>query len=247
MRVVMFAVHMPDQCGAFFHDVVAAKHLIAHGHQVMFVFMKRVSTRGLTGVYRGIPYKYYMMAESDLQSADVWTTPHYPIVMSVRKLNERFQKPIVITAHFAENIEGLNPYQQSGKWAEALFYVSHYMKRTVEERIQLSPTIRRTDVLYPIVKEHEIALPDTREPGTYITLVNGNLLKGVDVFLRVADRMKEHAFLGIRAYYRHVQVHNTQNVTWENYSDDIRPVLAKTRILMVPVSTYIVQPNIAVV
>jgi len=237
MRIVMFAVHMPDQCGAFFHDVIAAKHLIAHGHQVMFVFMKRVSTQGLTGYYRGIPYKYYMMAEGDLQSSDVWTTPHYPIVPNVRKLNERFQKPLVITAHFAENIESLKPYQQGGKWAEAVFYVSNHMKRTIESRIQLSPTIRRSEVLYPIVKEQDIALPDTREPGTYITLVNGNLLKGVDVFLRVADRMKEHSFMGVRAYYRHVQVHNTENVKWENYSDDVRPILAKTRILMVPSMT----------
>lgn len=230
----MFAVHMPDRCGAFFHDVVAAKTLMSHGHTVTFVFMKRVSAQGLIGQYRGIPYKYYMMAESELQASDIWTTPHYPIVPNVRKLNERFQKPLVITAHFGENLDSLTTYQQSGKWSEALFYVSHYMKDSVEQRISLSPTIRRKDVLYPIVQLSDFALPDVREQGTHITIINGNLLKGVDVFLKVADRMKDHQFLGVRPYYRHVHVHNTPNVTWQDYSDDVRTALVKTRILMVP-------------
>ncbi len=230
----MFTLHMPDRCGAFFHDVVAAKTLMSHGHTVTFVFTKRIPTASVSGYYRGIPYKYFMTAESELQASDIWTMPHYPVLGSVRKLNERFQKPLVITAHFAENINVLTPYQQNGKWGEALLYVSNYMKQSVESRITLSPTIRRTDVMYPIVQLSDFALPDTRQPGSYITLINGNFLKGVDVFLKVADSMKDHAFLGVRAYYRPIPVHNTDNVTWQDYSEDVRPILEKTRILMVP-------------
>lgn len=230
----MFTVCMPDRCGAFFHDVVAAKTLMSHGHTVTFVFTRRAPAGGMTGQYRGVPFKYYMMAESELQASDIWTTPHYPILGTVRKLNERFQKPLVVTAHFAENINLLESYQQNGKWGEALLYVSKHMKKTIESRISISPTFRRTDVLYPIVQLSDFALPDERQPGTHITLINGNFLKGVDVFLKVADRLKEHSFLGIRAYYRPIPVHNTTNVTWQDYTEDVRSVLVKTRILLVP-------------
>lgn len=234
MRIVMFTVYMPDRCGAFFHDVVAAKYFMSRGHQVTFVFLRRTPQQPLIGQYRGIPFKYYMRAETELLNSNVWTTPHYPILGTVRKLNERFQKPLVITAHFAENIPVLNSYVQTGKWAEALLYVSHYMKNHVESNMQLNQTIRRTDVLYPVVVEGDVKLPEERQLGTYITLINGNMLKGVDVFLRVADKMKDKAFLGVRPYYRPVPVHDTLNVTWENYNDDVKSILVKTRILMVP-------------
>lgn len=230
----MFSVYMPDRCGAFFHDVAAARFFQSRGHRVLFVFLRRTPGSTLTGVYRGVPYKYYMNAESDLLQSDVWTTPHYPIVGTVRKLNERFQKPLVITCHFAENVDCLEPYTQVGRWAEALVYVSNVMKERVEAHTQMAACIRRRDVLYPVMLEPEVRLPEGTPRGEFITLINGNMLKGVDVFLRVADKMKTHRFLGVRPYYRPVAVHPTDNVTWDPYNDDVRVTLAKTRILMVP-------------
>jgi glycosyltransferase involved in cell wall biosynthesis len=230
----MFSVYMPDRCGAFFHDVASARFFRSRGHQVLFVFLRRTPGSPLSGVYRGVPYKYYMNAEADLMQSDVWTTPHYPILGTVRKLNERFQKPLVITCHFAENVDGLEPYTQSGRWAEAVLYVSNTMKERVEAHTSLAACIRRRDVLYPVMLEHEIRLPEGTPRGQFITLINGNMLKGVDVFLRVADRLKTHMFLGVRPYYRPVQVHDTDNVHWDPYNDDVRVTLSKTRILMVP-------------
>jgi hypothetical protein len=237
MRIVMFTVYMPDRCGAFFHDVVAAKYFMSRGHQVTFVFLRRTPQQALQGQYRGIPYKYYMRAEGELMNANVWTSPHYPILGTVRKLNERFQKPIVITVHFAENIPVLTDYTPSGKWAEAVLYVSKHMKNHVETNMSLGSTIRRTDVLYPVITENDIKLPETRETGSYVTIINGNMLKGVDVFLRVADKMKDTQFLGVRPYYRPVAVHDTPNVKWENYSDDVKGILIQTRVLLVPSMT----------
>jgi hypothetical protein len=225
---------MPDRCGAFFHDVASARFFQSRGHRVLFVFLRRIPGSPLAGTYRGVPYKYYMNAEADLLQSDVWTTPHYPILGTVRKLNERFQKPLVITAHFAENVDGLESYTQSGRWAEAVIYVSNTMKERIEAHTALAQCIRRREVLYPVMLEGEVRLPEGTPKGNCITLINGNLLKGVDVFLRVADKMKSHLFLGVRAYYRPISVHDTDNVKWDPYNDDVRITLAKTRILMVP-------------
>lgn len=228
-------MHMPDRCGAFFHDYYAAKYLLKRGHTVHFVFIHKAPRGEIIGNYRGIPFAYYMKAEDILKNADIFTSPHYPIVPTVRKLNERFQKPLVITVHFADVMRSLHPYDQSGSWAEAAFFVSHYMKEYAEKVVPvMASSIKRKNILYPIMLESDIKLPDDREEGKNITLVNGNMLKGVDVFLKIANEMKDHKFLGIRAYYSNTQVHNTDNVTWENYSDDIRTTLMKTRVLLVP-------------
>ena len=223
-------MHMPDRCGAFFHDVSAAKGLISKGHSVSFVYTERSTGVPVNGTYRGIGFKHYSVAESELSAADVWTTPHYPIAVKVRKLNERFQKPLIITAHFGEE---LSIFERPGPTAEAALYVSKFMKNYADANLHNASSIKQSAVIYPIILKNDVTLPEDREPGTYVTLVNGNMLKGVDIFLRIADRMKDTKFLGIRPYYRHVNVHDTDNVTWESYTDDVRTVLAKTRVLIV--------------
>lgn len=200
----------------------------------MFITIRRNPRQPLSGTYQGIPYKHYSIAEGDMRTSEIWTSPHYPIVPLVRRLNEKFQKPLVMTAHFGEHLETFLPYVQSGKWAEGALAVSHHIKRNIEQVNKNQAPIRRIDTLYPIVFEHEVTIPDQRPTGTYVTLINGNLIKGVDVFLRVANEMKDTQFMGIRPYYRPIQVYNTDNVTWENYNDDIRPILMKTRVMMVP-------------
>lgn len=231
----MFSMGMPDRCGAFFHDVAAARLFIRKGHSVSMVYTVRSQGNALVGSYRDIPYKHYSYAEKELQAADVYTSPHYPIMAIVRKLNERYQKPLVITTHFAGQMMSLNPYEQTGKWAEAVMFVSNMMKQVVESTIPvMASSIKRTGVQYPIMIRQEVELHEEREKGEYITLVNGNMLKGVDVFLRIANDMPDYKFKGVRAYYSKTEVHNTQNVSWEDYTDDIRGILTKTRILLVP-------------
>lgn len=237
MKVIIFCNVLPDICGAFFHDVTAGQFLRSKGHTVTFIMIGRVPRQALSGIYQGLPYKHFSIADTELRASDIWTSPHHPIIPVVRRLNEKFQKPLVITAHFGEALHVFNPYSQNGKWAEGILTISNHIKQYLESRAPLQSPFRRIDVMYPIVVEREIALPDQRPEGTHVTLINGNLLKGVDIFLRVADSMKDTQFLGIRPYYKPVPVHNTSNVTWEKYSEDIRPILMKTRVLMIPSMT----------
>lgn len=234
MKVIIFCNVIPDICGAFFHDISAGQYLKSRGHSVTLITVRRVPQQPLIGVFQNLPYKHYSVAETDLRASDIWTAPHHPVIPFVRRLNEKFQRPLVYTVHFGELLKVLEPYAQSGKWAEGALFISRHIKQYVESRITMQPPLRRMDVLYPIVFEHEISLPEQREPGTMVTLVNGNMIKGVDVFLRIANQMKDTRFLGVRPYYRPVPVHDTSNVTWINYAEDIRPILMKTRVMLVP-------------
>jgi glycosyltransferase involved in cell wall biosynthesis len=71
--------------------------------------------------------------------------------------------------------------------------------------------------------------------GDCITLVNANQNKGVHVFLDLAKRMPDRKFLGVLPYYGELQIPPSPgNVEWVPFTDDIRDVLKRTRILLVP-------------
>jgi glycosyltransferase involved in cell wall biosynthesis len=71
--------------------------------------------------------------------------------------------------------------------------------------------------------------------GDRITLINANVNKGVQQFVALARAMPDHKFLGILPYYGERQVPPTpDNVEWVPFQDDIRTILKRTRLLLVP-------------
>jgi glycosyltransferase involved in cell wall biosynthesis len=74
--------------------------------------------------------------------------------------------------------------------------------------------------------------------GDCITLINANLNKGLVQFLDLAKRMPERKFLGVLAYYGELgRPISPPNVEWVPFDDDIRNILKRTRILLMP-STF---------
>lgn len=236
MKVVFFAQQMPDPCGAYFHDIAIAKELQRRGHGVHFVTIKRAS-QPIRGVYRGIPWTFYTNAENELKGASVWSSPHYPFLKFVRKLNERFEKPLVVTMHFGENLESIVPYAREGKWAEFLWIVSRHLTEATRARITISPTFKTVETTRPIMLENEIKMHErgTFPTGEYITLINANLMKGLGLFIECAVKFPHRKFLGVRPYYNGVKVpENIPNIKWIDIQDDVRNILKDTRILLVP-------------
>lgn len=236
MKVVFFAQVMPDPCGAFFHDIAVAKELQRRGHTVSFVTTMR-TTSGIRGTYRGLSWVYYTNAENEMNSAGVWSTPHFPIIKIVRRLNERFQKPLVTTMHFGENTEGVIPYARAGQWTDILWIVSNHIRNHVVNTVPLSPTIKIVESVRPLMIENEIKFNERGAvpTGDCITLINANMLKGLPLFLELARRFPNRKFLGVRPYYSKVKVpENIPNIEWINIQDDIRVVLQRTRILLAP-------------
>jgi glycosyltransferase involved in cell wall biosynthesis len=231
MRVVFFAQQMPDPCGAFFHDIVLARALRAKGHTVTFVTMKSMPRRG---EYRGIPFVNYMVAGNELEKADIWNSPHYPFLSTVRKLNEKFEKPLVIVMHYGEDRKNIETCTRTGQWAEFLWVVSKHIR---EKITKMASSIVDTYVVRPtfIESETRFRLAPERSEGECITLINANLLKGLGVFVDLAKRFPERKFLGVKPYYNIVQVPtDIPNIEWIDFQDDIRVVLKRTRVLIVP-------------
>jgi len=236
MKVVFFAQIMPDPCGAFFHDVAIAKELQRRGHTISFVTINR--GRGpIRGVYRGLSWVYYTNAENELNGASVWSTPHFPMMNIVRRLNERFQKPLVVTMHFGEDVSTVGPYARVGKWTDILWIISNHIRNHVVNTVPLSPTFRIVEAIRPAMIENEIKFNErgTAPTGDCITLINANLLKGVPMFLELANRFPDRKFLGVRPYYNRISVpENIPNIEWIDVQDDIRTIMQRTRILLVP-------------
>jgi len=235
MKVVFFAQYMPDPCGAFFHDIALAKVLQSLGHSVHFVTIKR-GNGPISGTYRGIHWTYFTNAERELFGAGVWSTPHYPFLPTVRKLNGQFRKPLIITMHFGENLEYINsPVKYD--WAEFIWVISKHITAHVRPLIRNPSFFNTIDTIRPIMLEHEVKMHnrDTLPAGECITMINANVLKGLPLFLELAKKYPARKFLAVRPYYNVIKVpENIPNIEWMNLQDDIRTVLAKTRILIAP-------------
>jgi glycosyltransferase involved in cell wall biosynthesis len=66
-------------------------------------------------------------------------------------------------------------------------------------------------------------------------MINANALKGLGLFLELAKKHPRRKFLAVRPYYNVIRVpENIPNIEWMDIQDDIRVVLAKTRILVTP-------------
>jgi hypothetical protein len=233
MKIVFFANFMPDPCGAFFHDIAIAKELQRRGHGVTFVVVSKPKAER-QGVYRGIPWKHYTIAGNEMNGSNMFSCPHFPFLGFVRKLNERFQKPMLVTMHFGEDTTQM--LQPRGKWAEILWIVSDHITRHITSTLQL-PSFKSVESTRPLMLENEIKfnIRGVLPPGDCITLVNANILKGLPIFIALAQKFPERKFLGIRPYYNKINVpENIKNIEWMDIQDDVRNILVRTRIMLVP-------------
>jgi Glycosyl transferases group 1 len=235
MKVVFFANRMPDLCGAFLHDIDLATELQKRGHGVMFATLERPKEGYSGGVYRGFRFMHFSAATTYLDASEIWICPHAPVLPFVRKINSRGMfRPIVSTCHFdnAYNAISLNA---SNNWNEMLFYINNRMESGFRKNVTPWPSsIVKTDVTRPIMREENVRM-DEPPTGECITLVNANLNKGVVQFIELAKRMPERKFLAVMPYYG--ELHPPQfpaNVETIPFQDDVRVVLKKTRILLLP-------------
>jgi len=233
MKIVFFANKMPDPCGAFFHDYWLARALQAKGHSIIFVTVASKFPR--KGVYRGVPFVYYENAGGDLYASNLWSSPHFPFLHTVRKLNEQYEKPLVVTMHFGEDRSSILTCPRSGVWGEFLWFVSKHISDKVLEN-PIAPSFKETHIVRPVLISSELRLfsKPQRPTGECITLINANLLKGLAIFVALAQRFPTRKFLGVLPYYNKINVPNLPNIEWMPIQDDIRVVLEKTKVLVVP-------------
>lgn len=235
MKVLVFANKMPDLCGAFLHDIDLATELQKRGHQIVLLTI-RIPGEGYNGGhYRGFRFLHYTAASSFLDTSDVWICPHAPILPEVRKINSRgYNRPIVATCHYDGNYNMIRGNGGTG-WAEMLLFINGIMEVNYRKNIvPWPPQIRTTAAIRPLMHRSKIEITEPFQ-GDAITLVNANQNKGVHQFLEMAKRMPERRFLGVIPYYGELRLPPSPgNVEWVPFNDDIRTILKRTRILLVP-------------
>lgn len=228
---------MPDLCGAFLHDVDLALELLKRGHQVMFLTIYKPDEGYSGGTWQGFRFMHYSAATSFLDSSDLWITPHSPILPDVRKLNRRgYNRPIVATCHFDGNYTAITGNSlPRADWQEMLFFINRVMEPQYRKNIVPWPAqITRTEVVRPLLHREKV-LFNNDGSGDCITLINANVNKGVHQFLALARAMPDRKFLGILPYYGEREIPSSPgNVEWIPFQDDIRVILKRTRILLVP-------------
>jgi len=236
MKVLIFCNRMPDLCGAFLHDIDLGLELQKRGHQVTFMVVKVPKEGYYGGTYRGFRFLHYTAATNYLESSDIWICPHSPIFPEVRKINSRgYDRPIVATCHFDGNYTAITGNFVPNKWAEMLLFINRTMEPNYRKNIHPWPsTIVRTEVIRPIMHQDKITIAGEFE-GDCITLINANLNKGVHQFIDMAKAMPYRKFLGVLPYYGELRIPPSPgNIEWIPFDDDIRNILKRTRILLVP-------------
>jgi glycosyltransferase involved in cell wall biosynthesis len=235
MKILFFANKMPDLCGAFLHDIDLGTELQKRGHQVVFLTIKIPKEGYSGGEYRGFRFLHYTAGASFLDSSEVWICPHSPILPDVRNLNAKgYGRPIIATCHFDGNYTAITRNSDT-KWAEMLLFINSIMESNYRKNISpWPPQIRKTETIRPLMHRNKIEIADPFA-GEYITLVNANQNKGVHQFLDLARKMPDRKFLGVLPYYGELQVPlSPSNVEWVPFDDDIRTILKRTRILLMP-------------
>ena len=236
MKILIFCRKMPDLCGAFLHDIDLALELQSRGHQIVFLTILKPQEGYLGGTYRGFRFLHYTAASSFLDTSDIFLTPHSPILPDVRKLNARsYDRPIVATCHFDGNYNSVRDTSGTAGWSEMILFVNTVMEANYRKNIVPWPRqITTTEVVHPILHRSKVLIEEPFQ-GDCITLINANLNKGQTQFLAMARKLPTHKFLGILPYYGELAVAQAPaNVEWIRFTEDIRTVFRRTRILVMP-------------
>jgi glycosyltransferase involved in cell wall biosynthesis len=239
MRLIFFAGRMPDLCGAFFHDIDLATELQRRGHDVMFMTVLEVPKEGVNGgMYRGFRFMHYSAGGKYLDVSEGWICPHFPSLPEVRRLNNRgYNRPILTTCHYDGSYPALikNNLGRVIRWPEMVMFINSVMESSFRKNVDpWPPNIIRTAIIRPLMHEEKIRIDEPFQ-GDCITLVNANDNKGVNQFIDLAKRMPNRKFLAVRPYYGNLNPMSVpNNVELISFDDDIRNVLKRTRILLMP-------------
>jgi glycosyltransferase involved in cell wall biosynthesis len=93
-----------------------------------------------------------------------------------------------------------------------------------------------SEYIYPFI-EYKSVESDTHN-SKFITMIRPDILKGVKIFLDIAKKMPGNRFLCVGKIPPHFEfkseLENAENITYIEWTDDMREVYSKTKVLLVP-------------
>lgn len=240
LRIVVRVHAMPPRhnAGAEHMLVSMLRPLVERGHDVS-VWLSRYTEDRDVYDYDGIrvvPLASRLDFGDACRKADVLVS-HLEGVPSTAALARGYGVPFVSIVHNTHKPSFRN--MATGDTALAV-YNSTWMDREAEVYFTEFPKLLRPDRSM-IVRPPVVAADYRTTPGDCITLVNCNADKGGDLFWRIAARMPEVPFLGVRGAYG-VQVEPPEHIPNLKYVDHVpgnemaERVYSRTRVLLMPSS-----------
>jgi len=137
----------------------------------------------------------------------------------------QFKKPLVFISHNQHRSYPINEPSNKNTW---IIYNSEYLKREVN-------FTHPSFVLPPII-DYRNFTPAPASKRKYITLVNCNENKGGKIFIKLAERMPEYQFLGIKGPKSYGEQFTAElpNLTYVDNREDITGYLSQTKVLVAP-------------
>lgn len=196
------------------HDML--KYLVDRGHEAT-VFSAGTQDKEFNGIK-----VVSNMIPQDLKKADVIIS-HLNLTGMSLNLARDYRKPFVFIAH------NTHPYGIVGvkRKKVGVIYNSNYVKGAVHEVHKHQPNMIVTP---PCDIEHY----KISKPGSHITLVNINDMKGGVTLQFLAKLMPKEKFLGVKGSYGNQVLDQPKNVKIVDNMGDIRKAYEKTRIIIMP-------------
>lgn len=238
LRIVVRVHAMPPlhNAGAEHMLVSMLRPLVERGHDVT-VWLSRYTNDRDPYEYEGVrvvPLAARLDFSMACRKADVLIS-HLEGVPSTAALARGFGVPFVSIVHNTHRTSFRN--MAAGGTALAV-YNSRWMEREAEVYFAEFPSSVRPE--RSLVVRPPVFADDYRtKPGDCITLINTNEDKGGDLFWRIAARMPEQHFLGVRGAYG-VQVAPPSPVPNLQYIDHVpgnemaKLVYGRTKVLLMP-------------
>ena len=89
-----------------------------------------------------------------------------------------------------------------------------------------------TKIVYPFVKLDDYKVK--KKKYEYITLVDPNIWKGVDIFLELADKFPNKKFLAVGRADKIDELKKRDNIKYISWTNDMRKIYSVTKILLIP-------------
>lgn len=223
---VLYVVHMfppYKNCGSETYAVNLLKYLQSKGHNVRVLYIKSPNIPGPAKQYEYQGIEVFPSGDvSDIliRWADRVITHLWPTTWAVQ-MSKIYKRPVFHVTHGDE----VKNVIAEGRYPVNIIYNAYHIK---EKLNYPHPSI----VLHPPINPDDY--PDNKTDRKYITLVNLNKNKGVELFYELAARLPGKRFLGVRGTYDEQIIRELPNVTITGPTTDMLSVYRKTRILIAP-------------
>lgn len=212
-----------------------AEHTRAGGQTMMHELMKALndkhdvqvvctSTEEEDSIFDGVKIHYGNRDEAARFKPDIIIT-HFESTLPAIDITRKLKIPMVTVIH--NNMPRTRALVHNNKPNNLLVFNTDWLQKDVVHTC-------RSIVVHPYIDR---SLYYTDQVGEYVTLVNLHPRKGSELFYKLAKRLPEYKFLGVKGgYWRDSQdIQELPNVTIIENTNNMRDdVYAKSRIVLMP-------------